>query len=161
MPLFILVFLFVGSAFASIKPFALNSEKSLYIVDGDSISLQMRIANIDTPETRQTCQPTKDKIIDCGRLSKDYMKTLLTKTPGKITITPIAIGHYKRVLVKIYKGDIDIAKTMVEEGMAFAFGDFYKQEEELAKSKKVGFWGFYQPPIMPRKYRKSNPYQHK
>ncbi|SFV88051.1 Nuclease [hydrothermal vent metagenome] len=161
MKLFISYILLVSNTFANIENFTLNSPKTLYIVDGDSVSLQMRIAHIDTPETTQPCQKTQGRTIDCGRLAKNYLKKLLTNTPGKVAITPIAIGHYKRVLIQLHKGNTNIAKAMVTAGMAFAYGDTYKKEEALAKSKKIGFWGFYQPPITPSQYRKSNPYKYK
>jgi endonuclease YncB( thermonuclease family) len=45
---------------------------------------------------------------------------------------------------------------MVESGMAFSYKDAYQQEEDLAKAEKLGFWGFYTPPIEPYKWRKLN-----
>ncbi|NYT28137.1 MAG: thermonuclease family protein [Candidatus Thiodubiliella endoseptemdiera] len=160
MRLFIFCILLASNAFADIENFVLDSEKTLYIVDGDSVSLQMRIANIDTPEITQPCQKIQGNNIDCGRLAKDYLKRLLTNTDGRVAVTPIAIGYYKRVLIQLHKGNTDIAKAMVGAGMAFAYGDVYKQEETTAKSKKLGFWGFYQPPLTPRQYRKSNTYKY-
>ncbi|MDC9715495.1 MAG: thermonuclease family protein [Gammaproteobacteria bacterium] len=155
MKLFTLFFLLISNAIA-IDSFTLNSEKTLYIVDGDSVSVQMRIAGIDTPEITQPCQKTQHQTIDCGRLAKDYLKKLLSTTPGKLLITSIAIDHYQRILVRVYKGNIDIGKAMVESGMAFSYKDTYRQEEDLAKSKKLGFWGFYKPPIKPYQWRKTN-----
>jgi endonuclease YncB( thermonuclease family) len=43
---------------------------------------------------------------------------------------------------------------MVEAGMAYSYKDTYRQEEDLAKSKKIGFFGFHKPPIKPYKWRK-------
>lgn len=160
MKLFIFCILFVSNAFASIENFVLDSEKTLYIVDGDSVSLQMRIAYIDTPEITQPCQKIQGHTLDCGRLAKDYLNKLLDSTMGKVTVIPITIGYYKRVLIQLHKGNTDIAKAMVKAGMAFAYGDTYKKEEALAKTKKIGFWGFHQPPIIPRQYRKSNPHKY-
>jgi endonuclease YncB( thermonuclease family) len=160
MKLFIFYWLLMGNAFA-IDSFTLSSEKTLYIVDGDSISMQMRIAGIDTPEITQPCEKISGTIIDCGRLAKNYLKRTLKQLPGKLLIEPVAIDHYHRVLVKVFKGDINIGKKMVEQGMAFSYKNTYRQEEDLAKSKKIGFWGFYQPPIKPYKYRKSNQYRRK
>jgi pyruvate/2-oxoglutarate dehydrogenase complex dihydrolipoamide dehydrogenase (E3) component len=40
--------------------------------------------------------------------------------------------------VRVYKGDINIGKLMVESGMAYSYKNTYRKEEELAKSKKVG-----------------------
>ncbi len=156
MKLFALCFLATINAFAQVSDITLESEKTLYIVDGDSISMQMRIAGIDTPEIHQKCRKIKNKTIDCGRLSKDYLKKTLGKLPGKLSIKPIGVDHYKRILVKVYKGNVDIAKLMVESGMAYSYKDSYRQEEDLARAEKFGFWGFYTPPIEPYKWRKLN-----
>ena len=156
MQLFTLCFLLSINAFASIGSFTLSSEKTLYIVDGDSISVQMRIKGIDTPEIKQKCRKTKLQIVDCGRLAKGYLKKILKNLPGELLIESISIDHYNRILVKVYKGNVDIGKLMVEAGMAFSYKDAYRQEEDLAKAEKLGFWGFYTPPIQPYKWRKIN-----
>lgn len=119
----------------------------------------MRIADIDTPEITQTCQKTQHQTIECGRLSKGYLKKLLDKTPGKLLISPVATDHYHRILVYVYKGSINIGKLMVESGMAYSYKDSYRKEEDLAKSEKLEFCGFYKPPIKPYKYRKANKYR--
>ena len=154
MKLFILCFLVAINAFAKVDNFTLESDRALYIVDGDSISMQMRIAGIDTPEIRQKCRKTKSKTIDCGRLAKDYLKKILKNLPGKLSIEPVGVDHYQRILVKVYRGDEDIGKLMVEAGMAYSYKDTYRQEEETAKAEKIGFWNFYTPPIEPYKWRK-------
>ncbi len=158
MKLFALCLLWAINASANIDDFTLESEKTLYIVDGDSVSVQMRIAGIDTPEIKQKCQKTKLQTVDCGRLSKRYLIKLLQSLPGEILIKPIGIDHYQRILAAIYKGEENIAKLMVEAGMAFSYKDTYKKEEEIAKAEELGFWGFYTPPIEPYKWRKLNRY---
>ncbi len=156
MKLFILCFLVTINVLAKVGDFTLASEKTLYIVDGDSISMQMRIAGIDTPEMRQKCRKTQFKIVDCGQLSKDYLKQALQELPGELLIKPIAIDHYDRVLVKVYKGDVNVGRLMVENGMAFSYKNTYRQAEDTAKLEKLGFWNFYTPPIQPYKWRKIN-----
>jgi len=156
MKLFVLCFLVAVNTFAMVGKFTLESEKTLYIVDGDSISMQMRIADIDTPEMRQKCQKTQFKAIDCGQLSKNHLKQLLRDLPGELLIKPIAIDYYDRVLVKVYKGNVNVGKLMVQNGMAFSYKNTYRQEEDLAKAEKQGFWSFHTPPIKPYKWRKLN-----
>ena len=156
MKLFTLCLLLSINALANIGSFTLDSEKTLYIVDGDSVSVQMRIAGIDTPEIKQKCRKIKFQVVDCGRLAKDYLKQVLQNLPDELLIEPIGIDHYNRILVKVYKGDTDVGKLMVEAGMAFSYKDTYRQEEDLAKAEKLGFWGFYTPPIQPYKWRKMN-----
>ena len=144
------------NAIADLANFTLDSERTLYVVDGDSISMQMRIAGIDTPEIRQKCRETQLKTIDCGRLAKDYLKQALKNLPGKLLIEPVGVDHYQRILVRVYKGDVDIAQLMVEAGMAYSYKDAYREEEEIAKAEKLGFWNFYTSPIEPYKWRKMN-----
>jgi len=68
----------------------------------------------------------------------------------------MGVDHYQRILVRVYKGDTNIGRLMVESGMAFSYQDTYRQEEETAKRQKLGFWGFDTPPIEPYKWRKLN-----
>jgi endonuclease YncB( thermonuclease family) len=154
MKLFALCLLLATNTLANIGNFTLGSEKTLYIVDGDSISMQMRIAGIDTPEIRQKCSKTQFQVIDCGRLSKNYLKQTLQNLPGELSIEPVGVDYYNRILVRVYKGDVNVGKLMVEAGMAFSYKDTYRKEEELAKENKLGFWDFYTPPIEPYKWRK-------
>jgi hypothetical protein len=47
---------------------------------------KMRIAGIDTPEIKQTCEIEQGKSIDCGFLTKDYLQKLLENEPGDLII---------------------------------------------------------------------------
>ncbi len=154
MKLFILCFFAATCAVAIPENFALKSANTLYVVDGDSISMQMRILGIDTPEMRQTCQKIQHKYINCGRLSKKYLQQLLRTLSGAVRIEPVATDFYRRVLVRVYKGDKDIAELMVAAGMAFASGKKYRHVQALAQKSRAGFWGFDVPPIKPSKWRK-------
>ncbi len=156
MKLFVFTLLISLNTLANVGNFSLNSQRSLNTVDGDSVSLKMRIAGIDTPEIKQKCRKHANQIIDCGQLSKHYLQRLLKSIPGKITIESVGIDHYQRILVRVHKGNTNIGKLMVESGMAFSYKDTYRQEEDLAKAEKLGFWGFYTPPIEPYKWRRLN-----
>ena len=156
MRLFVFSFFIAFNAWASLESFSLNSDRSLYIVDGDSISLQMRIAGIDTPELGQKCRKTGAHIVDCGRIAKNHLKHLLSNLPGPLLIEPLGVDHYQRVLVRVYKGDVNIGQLMVESGMAFSYKDTYQQAEDLAKAEQLGFWHYHTPPIKPHKWRKLN-----
>ncbi|SFV89496.1 hypothetical protein MNB_SUP05-SYMBIONT-5-162 [hydrothermal vent metagenome] len=150
----ILIFLLAFSAFAEVPVIEMKNAKALYVVDGDSISLSMRIKDIDTPEKKQNCRKTVDKIISCGMVAKQHLQKLLNNLPGKLMIDPVGIGYYGRVLVDVYKGGINIGEIMVEDGIAYAFSPRYKPSERIAKKNKRGFWGYYKPPLNPKKWRK-------
>ena len=135
--------------------FASELKQPLLIVDGDSVNinvvlfldiaqapmeelanktdLKMRIAGIDTPEMKQTCEIEENQLIDCGVLSKDYLQKLLESEPGDLVIKPIGVDYYHRILIRLFKGETDIGKKMVEEGMSYSYDSTYKIEETYAK----------------------------
>lgn len=156
MKLFIFSLLVSFNVHAAIGHFSLDSHKSFYIVDGDSISLKMRIVGIDTPEIGQKCRKNDSHVIDCGQLSKRYLHKLLKNLPGEVVIIPVGIDHYQRILVRVYKGEVNIGKQMVESGMAFSYKDAYREEQAKSRAEKLGFWGFDSAPIKPYKWRKLN-----
>jgi len=158
--------------------FASESKQSLFIVDGDSVNinvvlfldvaqapmeafgdktdLKMRIAGIDTPEIKQICEIEQGKSIDCGILTKDYLQKLLENEPGDLVIKPIGVDYYHRILIRLFKGETDIGKKMVEEGMSYSYDSTYKIEETYAKANKLGFWNFFKPPVNPKIWRKEH-----
>ena len=158
--------------------FASESKQPLFIVDGDSVNinvvlfldlaqapmeelsdktdLKMRIAGIDTPELKQTCEMEQGKSIDCGFLTKDYLQKLLESEPGVLVIKPIGVDYYQRILIRLFKGETDIGKKMVEEGMSYSYDSTYKIEETYAKENKLGFWNFFKPPVNPKIWRKEH-----
>ena len=76
--------------------------------------LKMRIAGIDTPEIKQTCEIEEDQSIDCGVLSKDYLQKLLDSEPGDLVIQPVGVDFYHRILIRLFKGETDIGKKWLK-----------------------------------------------
>ena len=172
--------LFIFCLFFSLHSciFASELKQPLFIVDGDSVNinfvlfldiaqasmeeiedktdLKMRIAGIDTPEIKQTCEIAQSKLIDCGLLSKDFLQKLLESEPGDLVIKPIGVDYYHRILIRLFKGEIDIGKKMVEEGMSYSYDSTYKVEETYAKENRLGFWNFFKPPVNPKIWRKEH-----
>ena len=158
--------------------FASESKQTLFIVDGDSVNinvvlfldlaqapmeelvdktdLKMRIAGIDTPELKQTCEIEQGKLIDCGVLTKDYLQKLLESESGDLVIKPIGVDYYHRILIRLFKGETDIGKKMGEDGMSYSYDSTYKIEETYAKENKLGFWNFFKPPVNPKIWRKEH-----
>ena len=158
--------------------YASESKQSLFIIDGDSVNinvvlfldlaqapmeklddktdLKMRIAGIDTPEIKQTCEIEEGKSIDCGVLTKDYLQKLLETEPGKLVIKPIGVDYYNRKLIRLFMGETDIGKKMVEDGMSYSYDGTYKIEETYAKENRLGFWNFFKPPVDPKIWRKEH-----
>lgn len=154
MVIFLIGFLFFLEVLAQ-NDIIIPSGQSLYVVDGDSVNIKMRLKGIDTPEIKQTCEVIKGEAIDCGKLAQRFLKKLLKDTPGILRINIIDFDQYSRALVSIKKGRINIAKQMVLKGYAYSYHD-YPNAQRQAKRHKLGFWQFYKPPINPKLWRKSH-----
>ncbi len=155
-----------------------ESKHNIFVVDGDSVNIdllvffdlakepkilpgnrstvRLRIAGIDTPEIKQKCEIKKDEQIDCGKLARQFLKELLENINGDLVIEPVGVDYYQRILIRLYKGEINIGKRMVQEGMAYSYDDTYIKDELVAREKKIGFWAFFSPPINPKLWRKNN-----
>lgn len=152
----LIILFFLSVALAKIPIITTDNAKAFYIVDGDSISLSMRIKGIDTPEKQQKCAKIWGKIVNCGTIAKEYLRILLDYSPGKLRVEPAGIGYYGRILAHVYKGEVNIGRKMVEQGMAWAYGNQYKTQEARARVNKIGFWGYAEPPLKPRVWRKKH-----
>ncbi len=150
------VFLLSFGALASIPEMQLNP-KSLSVIDGDSLSLRMRVVGMDAPELGQPCQQVQGERLDCGRLSKAYLQQALKTLPGELRLVPMGKDNYQRILVRVYKGEVNLAQYLVEQGMAFSYRDTYLKEQQQAKAAKRGFWSYHTPPIKAYRWRRQHP----
>ncbi|MDR6265165.1 thermonuclease family protein [Roseobacter sp. N2S] len=124
--------------------------ETLRIVDGDTLDLngtRFRINGIDAPEAGQKCKTASGKDWACGTAATD---TLFALTKGqKVTCEKLATDSYGRSVARCYAGKTDLARAMVEQGMAWAFlkfSDEYESVQTAAKTAKIGIWrGAAQP----------------
>lgn len=126
---------------------------ALYIFDGDTIALngqRIRFKGMDTPETQQSCK-LEGKDYACGRTATAELRKLI----GNQTVTCISDGRdrYNRILAYCKAGDIDLNRTLVEQGWAVSYG-LYQREEAEARKAKRGLWaGEFEKP---GKWRQNN-----
>ena len=97
------------------------------VVDGDTIDAEIdlgfdvkikkriRFVGIDTPESRTRDLEEKAR----GLASKDRLIDLLKD--GKFTLESKEVGKYGRVLGVLLVNDLNINKTLVEEGYAVEY----------------------------------------
>lgn len=124
--------------------------ENLRVVDGDTIDLngtRYRINGIDAPEAGQTCKTERGKDWACGTAATNTMYVL---TKGKtVTCEKLATDSYGRIVARCFAGKTDLARAMVEQGMAWAFlkfSDEYESVQTAAKATKTGIWrGAAQP----------------
>lgn len=131
------------------------------IVDGDTAHFadgkKVRFANIDTPESSKNkkgakdaneCGVSIDEIINAGKLSSQYTKQLLA--PGTVyRLECDQSDQYGRSICEIYKGDMNINLSLVENGYAVPFEKYIHSHEALlqyrnavkkAKNGNLGLW---------------------
>lgn len=117
-------------------------------VDGDTLvvrtavadKLRVRLAAVDAPELRQICGAN----MRCGEDARDAAQALLDAASGRVRCVPRPRpDRYGRVVAKCFVrngGDVDIAASLVSDGLAVAYRqygtDYVKLENVARKSKK-------------------------
>ncbi len=139
-------------------------------LDGDSINIEeqnitkkVRLAGIDAPEYRQKCYDSNKQEYQCGKISADFLKSLVA---NKFVICDdLGLDYYHRHLGECFvEGDnkkfLNINQELIKNGMAIIY-DFkhttplMENLENEAKALKKGVWqGEFQKP---KEYRKENP----
>lgn len=107
-----------------------------YVIDGDTFvsedKTRIRIWGIDSPEKNEQFYTE----------AKETLSTLISNTILNCNL--IDTDKYSRSVMRCYLNDKDIAKTMVEKGMAKDFrrysDGYYLREEIQAKNNTVGIW---------------------
>ena len=120
--------------------------------DGDTITvkrggqkLKVRFACIDAPELQQPM----------GRKSRDYLRSLINSSGGKVGLNVIKSDRYGRSVAEVWintpERGIELAQSlMVTQGLAYPYGQYrndcpsweaVSSAQEYAKSNGFGVWG--------------------
>ena len=113
------------------------------IIDGDTIQIgdnRIRLYGIDAPELKQVC-----KINGRNWMCGEEASMALAYEMANHWISCVTKGkdRYERTLAICFKANIDINREMVKRGLALAYrkySNIYIEDEELAKSNKLGIW---------------------
>ena len=127
------------------------------VVDGDSLRIgrhRVRLQGIDAPEQRQTCL-RDGRSWDCGQAAQDYLAGLVRG--HRVSCQVSDQDRFGRHLAHCHVGPLNLNRKMVGEGMAVAFGQTYRRDDQLARQQSLGIWGgqFVRPQI----WRRDNPRQ--
>ena len=121
------------------------------VIDGDTIrwnGLKIRFSGIDAPETsfkgkQQKCNKN-NKIIYCGRLSKEFLVKTIGNNEVKCNLEKRG-DQFKRKLGECFIGTESLSKILVKNGYAFDWPKYsnykFASEQEYAKKNKLGLWG--------------------
>ena len=114
------------------------------VVDGDTIRMtgtRIRLFGIDAPESNQTCNRV-DGTWNCGAEATDVLNRMvgrqMVECVGRDT------DDYDRLVATCSVNGLDVARAMVDAGMATAlanYSDAYVEAEARAKKFKLGIWG--------------------
>jgi endonuclease YncB( thermonuclease family) len=107
--------------------------------DGDSLRLagkRVRLIGLDAPELAQTCRTDLGDWA-CGRVARDRLAQLLEA--GPVACRGSGYDAYGRVLATCLVGDVDVAATLIGEGLAVA-DDLYAREQAAAQASRAGLW---------------------
>lgn len=115
------------------------------VVDGDTVEIAgttVRLFGIDAPESGQSCKATDGKPYLCGITATDRLREL---TAGKsVECMGAQRDAYGRLLGTCRAGGTDLNRTLVREGLAWAFvrySESYVAEEREARRAKRGVFG--------------------
>jgi endonuclease YncB( thermonuclease family) len=132
--------------------------KAVTILDGDTIDVlsadqklvRIRLDSIDAPEKSQPF----------GQKAKETLTTWVGNQPVRVEVK--SKDKYGRMIGVVYLENVNINRTLVQKGLAFAYEPFLKDEEILkiqakAQAEHVGIWSIPDGQIVkPWDYRKSN-----
>jgi len=152
-----------GEAQADAPPIDWELVKQPY--DGDTITvkrngekLKVRFACIDAPELKQAM----------GKKSRDYLRSLISKSDGKVGLDIVTTDRYRRSVAEVWinseSGTELVQSLMVVTGNAYPYERYkddcpswnaVKASHEYAENNNIGVWGGnYQPPWEFRKAKK-------
>ena len=155
----ILVSFVAGFLFALILDSKVNtkleaeSAEVLRVADGDSITVRIdqtnyriRLAEIDAPEMDQAW----------GKESKSALQEKLGNE--EVALEIIDVDRYSRLVAKVFLNGRQINREMVEDGHAWVYLEYLKDEtlldpEVKAKRKKLGLWAS-EAAVAPWQWRK-------
>jgi endonuclease YncB( thermonuclease family) len=106
-----------------------------YIVDGDTFHTQrdkIRLWGMNTPEKNKPYY----------KAAQQALQNLIQD--NNVTCHKRDIDPYKRIVAKCYVGDIDIGRSLVQQGYAADYRYFsrgyYAKEQKAAKKARIGIW---------------------
>jgi endonuclease YncB( thermonuclease family) len=138
---------------ASRRPTRTIDGAAVTIRDGDTITVgrqDYRLNGIDAPEFKQMCKTAAGIDWPCGQQARNELAARVTGRT--LTCEERARDKYNRIVATCIddRGD-DIARIMIERGLAVSFGGFadgpYAAEEAKARTARRGVWqGAFDPP---------------
>ena len=103
---------------------------------------RLRLLGVDAFERLQTCGDGKGGHWYCGAVATARLRQLVAMPGFSCQVDEEFVDRHAREFAVCHVGGEDVGKTLVSEGLAFAYGrrTRYIAIEEEAKSEKRGAW---------------------
>jgi endonuclease YncB( thermonuclease family) len=114
------------------------------VVDGDTIRIDgemIRLQGIDAPEANQICPSKAGGTWSCGRKATEALGQLVRS--GEVSCDHNGLDQFGRTLAVCRAGSVEINRTLVQEGLAWAFRRYsldYSEDEDRAHAELRGIW---------------------
>lgn len=121
---------------------AADIEGRITVIDGDTFdvgSTRVRLFGIDAVEGAQECVTEQGVTWRCGAW---VTETVRSKYQGMAAVChPVTTDRYDRMVARCYVNGDDVARTLVQEGLAYAYRRYsldYDLDEKAAAIADVG-----------------------
>ena len=122
--------------------FSVDFTGPVHVIDGDTVDVgdtRVRLFGIDAPEQDQTCVSQDSAVWACGAWVTDATREFYD---GKIaSCMALDTDRYGRVVARCKVGGQDVARQLVQDGLAFAYLRYsrdYEADESRAAAGKIG-----------------------
>lgn len=115
---------------------------TITVLTSDKRQVRIRFAEIDAPELSQPY----------GKKAKQLLSRMVF---GKdVSITPMTIDKYRRIVARVSQGNSDINLALVQTGAAWAYRKYvtdpaFLEAEAEARNARTGLWALQPDQIMP------------
>ncbi len=103
---------------------------------------RLRLEGVDAFESKQTCRDARDMEWACGEAATERLRALTRRPDFTCRVDPEFVDRHAREFSLCFADGRDVGATMVNEGLAFAYGrdTSYLPLENEAKAAKRGAW---------------------
>lgn len=149
-------------AFAAPPVIASEINGTVRVIDGDTFDVagsRIRLFGIDAPEQGQTCTSKQGRKWRCGSWVSAVVTHRFEGRPARCVA--VDTDRYGRTVARCYVGGRDVAKLLVEDGLAFAYRRYsmdYDLDEKGAAVRAAGLHDSqFQAPAAFRQARTTGP----
>lgn len=134
----------VGAAADPASQQAITIQSDVSVFDGDTLEIGpmlIRLHGVDAPEKAQKCAAPDGRTWRCGTAASNRVRALIDGRD--ISCEALDRNPYGRIIVRCSADGLDIGKTLINEGLAWAFveySDDYVALEGAARAQTVGVW---------------------